>query len=75
MCCSNLFDGDRHPADEMPILLAGRGGGSLIPGRVLDYHDKGNDNRRACCLYLSLMDRMGVPVGEFRRLAGALSGI
>ena len=27
MGCSNLFDGDRHQADEMPILLAGRGGG------------------------------------------------
>ena len=23
MCCSNLFDGDRHQADHMPILLAG----------------------------------------------------
>ena len=24
MFCSNLFDGDRHQADEMPILLAGQ---------------------------------------------------
>ena len=37
MFCSNLFDGDAHEADEMPILLAGRGGGSLKTGRVLDY--------------------------------------
>ena len=22
--CSNLFDGDRHQADQMPMLLAGR---------------------------------------------------
>jgi hypothetical protein len=65
MCCSNLFDGDRHQADEMPILLAGRGGGSLRPGRVLNYRDKGNDKRRACSLYLSLMDRMGVPLASF----------
>jgi hypothetical protein len=65
MCCSNLFDGDRHQADEMPILLAGRGGGSLRPGRTLNYRDKGNDNRRACSLYLSLMDRMGVPLTSF----------
>ena len=73
MCCSNLFDGDRHQADEMPILLAGRGGGSLRTGRVLDYRDRGDDNRRACSLYLSLMDRMGVPLKQFgdsdRRLA------
>ena len=73
MCCSNLFDGDRHQADHMPILLAGRGGGSLQTGRVLDYLDRGDDNRRACSLYLSLMDRMGVPLERFgdtdRRLA------
>jgi hypothetical protein len=65
MCCSNLFDGDKHEADEMPILLAGRGGGTLETGRVLDYLEKGDDNRRACSLYLSLMDRMGVPLNRF----------
>ena len=64
MCCSNLFDGDAHSAEQMPILLAGRGGG-LKPGRVLDYLDKGDDNRRACSLYLSLMDRMGVTLDRF----------
>jgi hypothetical protein len=72
MGCSNLFDGDKHEADEMPILLAGKGAG-LKTGRVLDYRDRGDDNRRACSLYLSIMDRMGVPLGQFgdtnRRLA------
>jgi Protein of unknown function (DUF1552) len=65
MGCSNLFDGDAHSADQMPILLAGRGGGTLKPGRVLDYLDKGDDNRRACSLYLSLMDRMGLKLDRF----------
>lgn len=65
LMCSNLFDGDSHGADQMPMLLAGRGGGSLKPGRNLDYLDKGDDNRRACSLYLSLMDRMGVPLDRF----------
>src|SRR5262245_6302723 len=73
LCCSNLFDGDRHQADQMPMLLAGRGGGMLRTGRVLDYLDRGDENRRACSLYLSLMDRMGVSVPRFgdadRRLA------
>ncbi|MBT5705683.1 MAG: hypothetical protein HOI66_05110 [Verrucomicrobia bacterium] len=73
MFCSNLFDGDRHQADHMPILLAGRGGGSLTPGQVIDFHDRGDENRRACSLYLSLMDRMGVKLPSFgdtsRRLA------
>lgn len=63
--CSNLFDGDKHEADQMPMLLAGRGGGDLPTGRVLDYLEKGDDNRRACSLYLSLMDRMGVELNEF----------
>jgi hypothetical protein len=65
MFCSNLFDGDRHQADEMPILLAGHGGGTLETGRVLDYRDRGDDNRRACSLYLSLMDRMGLHLPQF----------
>jgi hypothetical protein len=65
LLCSNLFDGDAHSADQMPMLLAGRGGGTLKPGRVLDYLDKGEDNRRACSLYLSLMDRMGVKLERF----------
>ncbi len=73
MLCSNLFDGDKHQADEMPIVLAGRGGGTLETGRVLDYLDRGDDNRRACSLYLSLMDRFGVRLNRFgdsaRRLA------
>jgi hypothetical protein len=47
------------------MLLAGRAGGSLKPGRVVDYRDRGDDNRRACSLYLSIMDRMGVPLGQF----------
>lgn len=65
LCCSNMFDGDAHQAEHMPMLLAGRGGGTLETGRVLDYLDRGNDNRRACSLYLSLMDRMGLQVSRF----------
>jgi hypothetical protein len=63
--CSNLFDGDAHGADQMPMILAGGGNGTLKHGRVLDYLEKGNDNRRACSLYLSLMDRMGVRLDRF----------
>jgi hypothetical protein len=65
MLASSLFDGDSHGADQLPILLAGKGGGSLRPGRNLDYLEKGDDNRRACSLYLALMDRMGVPLEKF----------
>lgn len=65
MLCSNLFDGDTHSADQLPILLAGKGNGQLKNGRVLDYLDRGDDNRKACSLYLSLMDKMGVKLERF----------
>jgi hypothetical protein len=65
MLASNLYDGDAHGADQMPIVLAGQAGGKLKTGRILDYLDKGNDNRRACSLYLSMMDHMGVRLDRF----------
>ena len=41
---------------------------------MLDYTDAGDDNRKLCSLYLSLMDRMGVKLDRFgdadTRLAG-----
>jgi hypothetical protein len=64
MMASSLYDGDAHGADQLPIVLAGHGGG-LKTGRILDYLDKGNDNRRCCSLYLSIMDKMGVRPGKF----------
>ena len=75
LCCSNLFDGDKHEADQMPMLLAGQGGGSIETGRVLDYLAKGDEHRRACSLYLSLMDRMGVNLNQFGDTRQRLAGI
>lgn len=75
LCCSNLFDGDKHQADEMPMLLAGRAGGRLKAGRVLDYLSAGDDNRRACSLYLSLMDLMGSPQPRFGDAVKPLAGL
>jgi hypothetical protein len=65
MAASSLFDGDLHSAEQLPILLSGGGGGTLRGGRILDYMDKGDASRRACSLYLSLMDRMGVKLDSF----------
>ena len=75
LCCSNLFDGDKHQADEMPMLLAGRAGGRLKTGRVLDYFHAGDDHRRACSLYLSLMDLMGSPQPRFGDAVQPLAGL
>jgi hypothetical protein len=65
VCTSSLFDGDAHSAEKLPILLTGKGGGTLETGRILNYVDKGDDNRKACSLYLSLMDRMDVRLDRF----------
>ncbi|MGE0883268.1 MAG: DUF1552 domain-containing protein [Blastocatellales bacterium] len=74
MFASSLFDGDAHSADQLPIVLAGKAGGQLQTGRILDYLDKGNDNRQACSLFLSLMDMMDVKLDRFgdadKRLVG-----
>jgi hypothetical protein len=53
---SGLGDGNRHTHDELPILLAGRGDGSLKPGRHIVYK-RGTPMTN---LYLTLLDRMGV---------------
>ena len=75
MLASNLYDGDAHGADQMPIVLAGRAGGAIKTGRVLDYLDKGDDNRRACSLYLSMMDCMGVKLDRFGDSSKRLEGL
>jgi hypothetical protein len=75
MGASSLFDGDAHGANQLPILLTGKGGGTLKTGRILDYLDKGDDNRKACSLHLSLMDRMGVKLDRFGDAATRLTDL
>jgi len=75
MLASSLFDGDAHSAEQLPIILAGRAGGALQTGRALDYMDKGDDNRRACSLYLSMMDRMGARLDRFGDTDKRLDGL
>jgi hypothetical protein len=62
---SNLWSGSRHDSNKVPLLMAGGLGGTLTTGRVLDYSKQGDDNRKLCSLYLSLMDRMDVKLDRF----------
>jgi len=62
---SNMYSGSHHDNSHLPILTVGGLGGALKTGRVLNYRDKGDDNRKVCSLYLSLMDRMGVKLDRF----------
>ncbi len=65
MFISNLWVGRTHNNTRLPLVLAGGLGGTLKTGRTLDYVKAGNDNRRVCSLYLSLMDRMGLRLDRF----------
>jgi hypothetical protein len=65
MCGSSLFDGDAHSAEQLPIVLAGRAGGALKTGRIIDVFGRPSEERRACSLYLSMMDVMGVNLDRF----------
>jgi hypothetical protein len=62
---SNMFSGSRHDNSKLPLLLVGGLGGTLTTGRVLDYTGRGNDNRKLCSMYLSLMERMEVRQPRF----------
>jgi len=62
---SNMWSGSHHDSTKVPVLTAGTLGGTLETGRVLDYTDAGDDNRKLCSFYLSLMDRMGVRLDRF----------
>ncbi len=62
MFCSSMLHGG-HDATKLPVVLLGGGGGKLQGGRVLDYLDK--PNRKMCSLYLSLLNKYGIPLDKF----------
>jgi hypothetical protein len=62
---SNMWSGSRHDSTKLPLVLVGSLGGKLTTGRVLDYLGRGDENRKLCGLYLSLLHRMGVKADRF----------
>jgi len=68
---SGLSDADRHRHDDLPVILAGHGGGALTAGRHVKYrHDTPMSN-----LYVSMLNIMGVPTREFGDSTGPLRSI
>ena len=63
-----IGDGNRHNHNDLPILLAGRGGGKITPGR----HVKYDQNTPLCNLYVSMLDAVGVKVDRFGDSTGPL---
>ena len=63
---SGNADGNRHTHKNLPVLLAGHGGGSIDSGRMLNHGSQPLSN-----LYLSMADRMG---GESLKRFGDSTG-
>ena len=63
-----IGDGNRHNHDNLPILLAGRAGGTLTPGKRMVLPGETPMTN----LYLSILDRMGVPAEKVGDSTGKL---
>ena len=74
-CHVELWSGSQHDSSKVPVLTAGTLGGTLETGRVLDYTEAGDENRKLCSFYLSLMDRMGLKLDRFGDATARLTGI
>ena len=64
-------DANRHTHSNLPLVLAGAGGGTLAPGRFVKHGSKPTTN-----LFLSLADRMGVQkLDRFGDSTGRLTNV
>jgi hypothetical protein len=68
---SGMKDGNAHSPRNLPIILAGRGGGTLSTGRHLVYEKQ----TPLCNLYRSMLHRMGTPVNTLGDSTGELAGL
>jgi uncharacterized protein DUF1552 len=68
---SGLSDGNRHRHDDLPIILAGRGGGTIETGRHMVINEGAPLNN----LFLSMLDRMGAGAASLGDSTGRLKAI
>ncbi len=68
---SAIADGDRHAHNDLPVILAGGGGGSLKPGRHIQFaKDTPMSN-----LFLTMLGNMGVRTDKHGDSTGKLEGV
>jgi hypothetical protein len=68
---AGLSDGNRHTHEDLPTLIAGRGGKHVKTGQRIVYRRE----TPIANLYLTMMDRMGVRVEHFGDATGRLEGL
>ncbi len=66
-------DGDRHNHDDLPVLVAGKGSGTIKTGRHLRLPREKDTPLNN--LWLSLLDRMSIKVDGFGDATGRLTGL
>ncbi len=69
MLGSGISDGNRHNHEDLPIVLAGRGGGAIETGRRVAF----GRETPLCNLYVSLLERAGCEVESFGDSTGGVS--
>lgn len=71
LLCTEVCDGNTHSHDNMPFILAGRAGGRVATGRLLNY-----PGRRHADLLISLAQAMGQGLTRFGDVSsGPLPGL
>ena len=65
---SAISDGNRHNHDDLPIILAGRGGNTIQSGRYLKFEKETPLNN----LYISMAERMGAGIEKHGDSKGKL---
>ncbi len=68
---SGISDGNRHNHDDLPIIVAGKGNGTIKTGRHIVYPGQTPLNN----LYLSMLDRLDVKIPALGDSKGRLNGL
>ena len=68
---AGISDGNRHNNENLPIVIAGKAGGTIRTGRHISYDFETPMSN----LFLSMMDRMGVHADTFGDSTGRLRGL
>jgi hypothetical protein len=76
-CSSDISDGNRHNHDDMPIVLAGHGGGKLHPGQHISFTPKAKTDpkQKVSNLLVTMLDAAGVAGAQLGDSTGPLAGL
>ena len=68
---NSLKDGNLHREEDLPLIVAGKGKGSLRPGRRI----KAAPLTPMCNLHLAFLNQMGIPDKSFGDSTQPLKGL